>query len=227
MSIGVGPYLPLIIAAVLVLLAALAFAMRMRRFEANVAILIRHVDDVRNEQKARGKEKGSKDELAQLRQEIKDGFESLRSRIGNIPAETSRLIGSKPVERPRAAPAYDAYDPPPIEPEDGIGRLLTIANRIAQESSMTIESFRASAGSLGSRVSSYTNGTDNFPVAFIVEHRGSHYAVPNVMKPARLPKEWFNRSEFGVNDEIQRVISLPRLRRRGNEYDVQEPGVFA
>jgi hypothetical protein len=48
-----------------------------------------------------------------------------------------------------------------------------------------------------------------------------------VVKPARLPKEWFNRDDFGVNDEIRRVIVLPRLKRRGNEFEVEEAGVFA
>ena len=86
---------------------------------------------------------------------------------------------------------------------------------------------KASTRDIAIHVSPWPNAADGAPVAFIVEHGGSCYAVPNVIKPARLPQDWFNRSEFGVNDEIQRIVSLPRLRRRGNDYEVAMPGVFA
>jgi hypothetical protein len=222
-----------LVAGVLFVSAALAFVLRIRSLEALVLSAVRRIGD-RHE---RGKDNGTRDEVADLRLACKSGFDRLHSAIGEIPEKTSlRLRGAMQaspqpnfgVSPARVAAPVASYEESPREPEDPVAQLLGVANRIVQQSSITLEAFRASMGAFSGRVSPWPNAIDGTPAAFIVEHRGSCYAVPNVMKPARLPNEWFNRSEFGVNDEIQRVVALPRLRRRGgDDFEVQEAGVFS
>lgn len=226
------------VGGILIVLAALAFVLRMHAFEKRIVALLALHHETRQDRDREQKGKGRRDELAQLKSELHNDLESLRSITRSIAADTQRLLAransqppssretSAPPPRPSATvQSYDTYEEP--RAEDGVAQLLAIANRIVQQSSTTLDAFRASTGGLAANVSAWPNATENVPTAFIVEHRGAHYAIPNVVKPARLPKEWFNRSEFGVNDEIQRIASLPRLRPRGNDYDVQEPGVFS
>lgn len=223
-------------ASVLLVLAVLAFVLRLRNLEHRLSDVHTRLDSVLRERKER--DKGKRDEAPQWKQELRAELEPLRSAIGKVAADTQRLIthatsqrrfASDPASAARPAPAAVPHRETHDETrttEDAVGQLLSIANRIVQQSSTTLDAFRASAGSLAAHVSAWPTASDGVPAAFIVEHRGAYYAVPNVVKPARLPQEWFNRSDFGVNDEIQRVDVLPRLRRRGDGYDVQEPGVF-
>lgn len=224
-----------IVAAVLVLLAVLALVIWMRRLEKKINSSLTRNHDVRQERDRAAREKGKRDELGQLKSELHNDIESLRSILGSIAADTQRLIAnsqSRSLRETNAPPphslavAYDAYEES-RGAEDGLAQLLSIANRIVQQSSTTLDAFRASTGSFAAHVSAYPSATEGAPTAFVVEHRGAYYGIPNVVKPQRLPQDWFNRSDFGVNDEIRRVVSLPRLRPRGADYDVQEPGVFA
>lgn len=222
-------------AGVLLLLAALAFTLRMRAFQTKLDRLLARIEE-RQERERPARDKGKRDEPGPWKNEIRDDIDSVRSIVRSIASDTKRLVAHASSQPPRetSTPAprpttplqeYDAYDEPRGS-EDGLDRLLTIANRIVQQSSTTLEAFRANTGGVAAQVWAWPSGAEGTPAAFIVEHRGGYYAVPNVVKPARLPQEWFNRAEFGVNDEIQRVVSLPRLRRRGDSYDVQQPGVF-
>jgi len=228
---ALSPFLPAIacafIAAILIITVTVALARRIQGLERQIGRAVARFD------KEEGRERHAKhkpDDQEQWTRELRRDIESLRSMIGTIPGETARQVraalsketATRSVPPPAAGEPYDE----PAETEDVPARLLEIANRIVQQSSITLDAFRASAGSLATNVAAWPGSADGVPLAFIVEHRGAHYAVPNVVKPARLPKEWFNRSDFGVNDEIQRVLSLPRLRRRGDGYDVQELGVF-
>lgn len=227
-------------AAVLLIVAALAITLRMRSLENKLGRPLSKPEDASRERERAQNDKKKNDELVQTLSELRNDLKSLRSVVDRIANDThtlrsrnsadsqspSRHAMTAPVPRGNAAVPRDRdYDEPRVT-EDGVAQLLSIANRIVQESPTTLDAFRASAGSIAGRVVSWP-AADGTPVAFIVEHRGSYYAVPNVGKPARLPQEWFNRSDFGVNDEIQRVVSLPRLRRSGDKYDVQEAGVFA
>jgi len=216
-------------AAVVITAAVFALMRRLRKFEMAMAQTLARLEAA-EERYRHAKEKTPESREApagELRREI----ETLHAAIVTVPADTARLL--EPAFRkmrddasatpPRlGGPRRDQYD----EPEDGLAQLLAIANRIVQQSSATLDDFRITTGALTARVAAWPGSADGAPLAFIVEYRGQHYAVPNVVKPARLPKEWFNRSEFGFNDEIRRVVSLPRLRRVGDRYDVQEAGVF-
>jgi len=212
-------YVPLIIAAVVFLLGVLAIVQRMRALQSSVTAALR-------------KEKEKRDNLAPLTREI----ESLRSAIGNIAPDTerriARLLQQQRTEERNAAgrdvqPLRARTPAPPAEPaEVGVERLVELANGVVQDSPTTIDAVRAKASMIHVRVSAWPDSTSLQPVAFIVEHQGAYYGVPNIAKPKRLPQEWFNSAEFAVNDEIQRVVSLPRLTRRGNDYAVQERGVF-
>jgi hypothetical protein len=230
---ALSPLLPAMagafVAATPIIAVTLELNRRMSRLERQIARAL-----TRFEQIDEGRDRSTnhrREDQGQPSKELRRELESLRSMIGRIPGETARQVKAAPPEPGGVPPsipapaAHPLFEEPP-EPEDGLARLLAIANRIVQQSSTTLDAFRASAGSLATHVAAWPGSADGPPAAFIVEHRGSHYAVPNVVKPARLPKEWFNRSDFGVNDEIQRVVSLPRLRRRGDGYDVQELGVF-
>lgn len=167
-----------------------------------------------------------------MKNDVREQIASLRAAIEAIPAKVQQRVQNSPQQHKAppvsAAPArpYERYETQrPVE--DATAQLLTIANQIVQQTPTTLDAFRASTRQLPVRVSAWPTAADGAPVAFIVEHRGACYAIPNVIKPARLPQEWFNRSEFGVNDEIQRVVTLPLLRRSGNDYEVAVPGVFA
>jgi hypothetical protein len=208
--------LVLIIAAVLFLFGAMAIGLRMRALQSAVTAALR-------------KEKEKRDNLAPLTREI----ESLRSAVGDI----ARLLQQMRAEWSAAVAAMAAgRDIQPLrartpalpEPaEVGVERLVELANGVVQDSPTTIDAVRAKASVIRVKVSAWPNASSSQPVAFIIEHQGAYYGVPNIAKPKRLPQEWFNSAEFAVNDEIQRIVSLPRLMRRGNDYDVQERGVFA
>jgi hypothetical protein len=235
---AVAPWLKVIaapIAAVLILLGCLAVVLKMRSLESKVDRSLEN--DSRRERDRHGIEKASRDELGRLKDELHAEIDSVRTMIRSLPADTARLVAQAaaqqgpPREPARPAPRAPVLSGPSTDGEpygavDGVAQLLTIANRIVRQSSTTLDAFRASMGSLAANVSGWPSASESTPAAFIVEYRGSCYAIPNVVKPARLPQEWFNRSEFGVNDEIHSVESLPRLRRRGNGYDVQDAGVF-
>jgi hypothetical protein len=231
-----------LVVAVLLLLTVLGLVYRLSKLETKLLHFRPREEDSRGDRERSSREKKSQAELAQWKDDLRRDLNALRDAIKNIPVETERRIAQALATQPRPvptessaalrsappAPAYreprDTYDDP-RGGEDGVAQLLTLANRIVQ-SSTTLDAFRASAGSVAGQVSVFPSGADGSPTAFIVEHRGAYYAVPNVVKPARLPKEWFNRSDFGVNDEIRRVLSLPRLTRHGDGYEVQEPGEF-
>jgi hypothetical protein len=211
------------VAAVIFLLAVAAFVQQMRRMTATILAALPRGDEGRHDRERLLKE------LALVRNDMQEQIASLRVAVEGIPARVQQRVQNAPPPHktpPPPARPYEPYDAPrPVE--DATAQLLTIANQIVQQTPSTLEAFRASTRQLPVRVSAWPSAADGAPVAFIVEHRDSCYAIPNVIKPARLPQEWFNRSEFGVNDEIQRVVTLPRLRRRGNEYEVTVPGVFA
>jgi hypothetical protein len=226
--------LALAILALTIVLVALAMTLRLRAFERSVNASLRRVNDALQGSGRNHKEKDKRDDLVQVKNELQRSIDAVRSAISNIPAEVVRQI---PRGRSESPPAYSApaptrnvvrderYEELPSA-EDGAAQLLALANRIVQQNSTTLEAFRASAGALAARVFAWPRTADGTPTAFIVEHHGTCYAVPNVVKPARLPTEWFNRPDFGVNDEIRRVLELPRLTRRGDDYDVQRAGVF-
>jgi hypothetical protein len=221
-------------AAILIISATLAWTFRMRAMERRIARMLARVEELSEERHRQPRQKWKPDETGQSKKDLRGELDSLRSLIGKIPGETVRqvrlVLPERQPEQPRlparegagALAGRDRYE----EPADGLAKLLVIANRIVQQSSTTLEEFRTSAGVSATRVAAYPSSGEGMPLAFIVEHRGAHYAVPNVVKPARLPQDWFNRSEFGINDEIQQIFSLPRLLRRGDRYDVQEAGVF-
>ncbi|HWW61821.1 MAG TPA: hypothetical protein VN181_10675, partial [Thermoanaerobaculia bacterium] len=215
-------------AALLIVLAVLGLVWRLRSLGSKLAGMLS-----RQDRDAADREKRQREDLALCKTELRNDLEALRAAIAKVPSETGRALGPALLRLREESPAPPRSAPPVAEsyPEargadDGVAQLLVIANRIVQESSTTLESFRARTASLAARVSPWPRGSEGTPVAFVVEHHGSCYAIPNVVKPARLPQDWFNRAEFGVNDEIHRVVSLPRLKRRGDAYDVQEPGVF-
>jgi hypothetical protein len=221
------------VVAVVIVLCTLALTLQMKRLGANLNALVMRPPADRG-----SKERDKRDELAQLKQELQRGFDTLRSQIGNIPAETQRRIASAPVPvsapsrdismRPVrfAAPEFDDYEEP-AKAEDVVRALVMLANRTLQNAT-TVDAFRASAPTAVNGVSAFPNSSaDGKPIAFVVEYRGAFFGVPNVVKPARLPNDWFNRADFGVNDEIRRIELLPKLRRRGGEYEVEQPGVFA
>jgi hypothetical protein len=221
-------------AAILTVAATLVWTRRMLAMERGIARILARVEELSEERHRQPRQKWKPEDTGQPKKEPRGDLDSLRSLIGKIPGETARqvqlVLQERQPEQPRLpgrqAAAALADHNPYEEPEDGLAQLLVIANRIVQQSSTTLEAFRTSAGVPATRVVAYPSSGDGMPLAFIVEHRGAHYAVPNVVKPARLPQDWFNRSEFGINDEIQQVFSLPRLLRRGDGYDVQEAGVF-
>jgi hypothetical protein len=213
----------LLIAAVLMLLATLAVVLRLRNLSSSIDSAFKRLETERDRAA-----KSRQEELLQLKKDLRVDIDALRSDLRKVPAETARLI-PPPQTRTSAPPPPGTYDEPrgsdePRGAEDGIAHLLSIANRLVRQSAATLEEFRSSAGAVAGHVSPWPN--DGTPLAFIVEHRGVHYAVPNTVKPGRLPQEWFNRSDFGFNDEIRGVRSLPRLTRRGDRYEIQEPGVF-
>jgi hypothetical protein len=213
-----------VVAAALIIAAIVLLMLRIRALGKQIARTLARFDELARQKQ---KPEPAGPPAGEWRREL----DALRSAIGRVPAETARQLepALQKLRDVASAPPARAIQPrreEPAEPEDGVAQLLAIANRIVQQSSTTLDDFRASAGALARRVAAWPSSADGAPLAFIVEYRGEHYAVPNVIKPARLPKEWFNRSEFGFNDEIQRVVSLPRLRRAGDGYDVQEAGVF-
>ena len=218
---SLGPLL----AGVMILLATLGLVLRMRILEKNVTASIARHDD------AHHKIERALKELAQGKNASHPDIATLHAAVRQIAADIQRLISvasqsralRETSEPPRPSSAYRE----PSAAEDGLPQLLAMANRLVQQGSTTVEAFRASAGALSARVVAWPSMGEATPAAFIVDYHGSCYAIPNVVKPARLPDEWFNRADFGVNDEIERVLSLPRLRRRGNDYDVQDAGVFA
>jgi hypothetical protein len=225
---------PIVIAAativVAIVLGVFALSRRMKQLDARLTGFAPRQDRDRQP-----KEKDKRDELAQLKQEMKSGFDALRASIGDIAATARRIESAQQAARDVPArairsmappPDYDAYETP-RSAEDSVAVLLQIANRTLQQNPMRLDEFRASAASFAGRISAYAPSGEGVPYAFLVEHRGTLLAVPNTGKPGRLPSDWFNRSDFGFNDEIHRVVSLPRLRERGNDYEVQEPGVFA
>lgn len=216
-------------AAVLLTCATVGLVLRLRSLERRIAQAVVRFDGV-HEKDREAKQKAKAEASGPSQKDLRDELESLRSLIKRIPGETVRQVQGAlekwSQEPAHVSPPVDDLDYEPAEPQDAMAQLLAMANRIVQQGSTTLEAFRASTGALAMRVSAWPSSADGAPLAFIVEHRGAHYAVPNVIKPARLPKEWFNRSDFGVNDEIQRVVSLPSLRRRGDGYDVQQAGVF-
>jgi len=219
-----------LVAALLVMLAIVGLVWQLRGAERQ---LIQALGAQNKEATAR--EKRLRDDLSLCKADLREDIDSLRAALAQIPGDTDRLIAPKlskqnqhlappPASSQQSAGMYDdVYE---NSAQDGIAQLLIAANRIVQENSTTLEKFRQRVARVSSRVSSFGPSTGDAPVAFIVEHEGSSYAVPNVVKPARLPNDWFNRGDFGVNDEIRRVVSLPRLRRRGDRYDIEERGVF-
>jgi hypothetical protein len=231
-----------VVPAVLVVLATVAIKYRLDRLDASLSSRILNARP-KEKEKEKDKEKDRRNELADLRADLRKELEALRSQIRSVHADTQKLLAQprpqqQQTQAPRepsprfAAPHYTSYDedepeapaaPPPV---DGVAQLLSVANRIVQQSSMSLDAFRSNTSTLAARISPWP-AADDRPVAFLVEYRGSLYAVPNVIKPARLPQEWFNGDEFGVNDEIRSVVALPRLARRGDGFDVQEQGVFS
>lgn len=234
-----------VVAAVLMVLAVLAFVLAMRSYEKRVVASMAGIkESLAGVKEAvgrdRAREKETREDLEDLKSQLRSHDESIHAAVRRIFTEMEQAIARAPAQSRRphdtGAPAHSPSAAPVLRHnnhddlqrgEDHVAQLLSIANRIVQQSSTTLDAFCASTGSFAAHVSVWPNAREGAPVAFIVEHRGTYYAIPNVVKPARLPQEWFNRSEFGVNDEIQRVISLPRLTRRGDQYDVQVPGVFA
>ncbi|MBV8515990.1 MAG: hypothetical protein JO197_01180 [Acidobacteria bacterium] len=226
--------LALAVLALTIVLTALALTMRLRALEKSV-----HAAQDRG--RASKDKDTRREELAQLKSELQKSIESLRSTIVNVPVEVVRRL---PRQNFDAAPPR-AMNPPPasrsvfrderqaehyaesVSAEDGAAQLLALANRIVQQNSTTLDAVRASTDALAAHVTVWPPSGEGTPIAFIVEHRGTWYAVPNVVKPARLPNDWFNRADFGVNDEIRRVESLPRLTRRGDDFEVQHAGVFS
>jgi len=221
------------IAALCIVLTALALALRMKALERRVSSLQTQISL---------KEKDTRGDFEQFRKSIRADLDELKTVMRKIPADIERL-GSRLASQAKSAAREVTAAPPrqlatpvhsthdfrvePSSTEDAVGQLLSIANGVLRQSTAaTLTEFRAATERLSMRASPWPDDSDGKPVAFIVEHRGSHYAVPNVVKPARLPNEWFNRSAFGFNDDIRHVVSLPRLRRRGDDYEVQEAGVF-
>jgi hypothetical protein len=220
-----------LVAAILITCAFASFIIELRALRKAIGQTNARMESIREELNRPGKQKGRNDEQQPSKADLRSDLDSLRSSIGRVPGDTVKQVKvvleewSSQLESDRSWRG-PSFNEPRERQEDGLAELLAIANRIVQQSSTTLEAFRQSIGSIASRIVPWTQSADGSPVAFIVEHRGAHYAVPNVVKPARLPKEWFNRSEFGINDEIHRIVSLPRLRPRGNDYEVQEAGVF-
>jgi hypothetical protein len=220
----------LLAAAILIFAAVAALIFRSRRLEVQIRRALTRFDAVNEERRRHAQPQRKPYEPERLIRDLQGQLDSLRSMIARIPGDTARQIEAI---LPEWSPEQEVPPPPRLsipddrlEPQDGLTQLLAIANHIVQQSSTTLDDFRASAGTLVTHVAAWPGSADCAPLAFIVEYGGAHYAVPNVIKPARLPNDWFNRGDFGVNDEIQRVLSLPRLRRHADGYDVQEAGVF-
>lgn len=216
----------ILVAAVIFLLAVAAFVLQMKRMAATIMAALPRGDEGRHDRERLVKE------LAAVKKDVGEQIALLRVAVEGLPAKVQqRVQNATPQYKSPPVPAaptrpYEPYEAPrPVE--DATAQLLTIANQIVQQTPTTLDAFRASTRQLPVRVSAWPGAADGAPVAFIVEHRDACYAIPNVIKPARLPQEWFNRSEFGVNDEIQRVVTLPLLRRSGTDYEVAVPGVFA
>lgn len=214
----------IIVAALIFLLAVAAHVLQMASVTRKILAALPRGDEGRHDRDRVLKElavvkNDTREQIATLRVAVEGIPDKVQQRVqkllakGNSSGSTSSSQQYETSERQRSF-------------EDATPQLLTIANQVIQQTPTTLDAFRASTRQISVRVSAWPNAADGAPVAFIVEHRDSYYAIPNVVKPARLPPEWFNRAEFGVNDEIQRVVELPRLRRRGNEYDVAVPGVF-
>jgi hypothetical protein len=219
----------------MLVLAMLALAFKMRALEKKLSQL-KPAALTKQERPQTAAEKVTREDLALFRNDLNKAFESLRVQIERVPTATVRLLPSTtpepppprnfPGQRPPSSAASTVYEERGRD-EDLMPQLLNAANRIVQHGSTTLDAFSASGVAAGTPVSAWPGPGGGDAVAFIVKHRGSFYAIPNVVKPTRLPPEWFNRGEFGVNDEIHRVLSLPRLRQRGGKYEVEEPGVFA
>lgn len=215
--------------ALLIVLVIVGLVLQLRSAERRLVATLRYQD-----RDAAEREKRQQTDLQHWKTELRKEIESLHAALAQIPADTERLIASKlPKQQQTPAQAASSRLASAVldvrderRGEDGLAQLLVAANRIVQESSMTLETFRERMAGVSSRVLPYGQVVADAPVAFIVEHGGSAYAVPNVVKPTRFPNDWFNRADFGVNDEIRRVVSLPRLRRRGDGFDVVERGVF-
>jgi hypothetical protein len=228
-----------LIAVLLFLLGVVALVLQMNKLHVNLKTVMLTI--TRQAREHAGQQKSQIDELRMLLIESQRERAALQRTADKILAEATRVratASSTPVAPPpvtpipRGRPSRDFEFSAPEETtsyvaEDGVAQLLSMANHIVQQTSISLDAFRARAGALASRVSAWPAGSESAPVAFLVEHRGVWYAVPNVVKPGRLPEAWFNRSDFGVNDEIQHVTSLPRLIRRGDRYDVEKTGVFA
>lgn len=215
------------VAALVFLLTVVGFLQQMRRMIDKVLAALPRANEGRLDRDR------FLNELAVLKKDTRDQIDSLRDVVEALPGKVQQRVQnamqqSKPTPAAPTPPprTYETYEERrPVE--DTGAQLLTLANQVVQQTPTTLEAIRASTRQLQVQVSPWPNGGEATPAAFIVEHRTVCYAIPNVVKPARLPQEWFNRSDFGVNDEIQRVVSLPRLQRRGgNDYDVMAPGVF-
>lgn len=225
-----------IVTAVIVLLAVTAAALQMQKMTKKILAALPRNDDGRHDRDRVMKE------LAVVKNDIRTQIGALKATADEIPTQVERRIqkmlerraleqrAPEPVRAPANPTAHTrSFETP--EPSrtfiDAAAQLLGIANRIVQQTPATLDAFRTSTREFVKQVIPWPNAVDGTPSAFIVDDGESYYAIPNVIKPARLPQEWFNRSEFGVNDEIQRIVSLPRLRRRGNDYEVSVPGVFS
>jgi hypothetical protein len=222
-----APVIGEIVTAVLFVLTVLALVLRVRELEKSINQLPKRLSGGHREQRDTSpKETVRREDLEQWKTELHRHFDRVQGIVGSIGPRLDRIEAE--MERHGASSSQEParYGTPSHNvSEDGAAQLLLLANRIVQQGSTTLDAMRANTNSMSNSVSALRN--ENPPSAFIVEHRGTCYAVPNVVKPARLPKEWFNRDDFGVNDEIRRVIVLPRLKRRGNEFEVEEAGVFA
>lgn len=229
-------HVPLLIAGVLAVCAALAIVLRMRKLEAAVDKMLRRAEPPKHDRERDRGDHAKRDDVVQLRQEVRSGFDSLRSAIDELPAKVARSVSANAnAARAQAAAPASSYvassssssSPQQREAEDPVTHLLGVANRVMQNCPATIDEVRASIRIAPVNIAPWRNPGESTPVAFVVEHRGSCYAIPNVIKSARFPQAWFNGGDFGMNDEIQRVVALPRLRRSGDQYEVQEPGVFS
>jgi hypothetical protein len=215
--------LPILIGALLFVLCVLGIVLQLRKLDEK---LERVIAIARQDRDPNSQKKPHAPDLRPMIGDLQKDLGSLRKSVDRVLSEAMRLRQQQSIDPPLRPAAR--FDPEPDEMpevfEDGVARLTAIANRNLHQNSSTLEAFEAKVEGLASRV--WARPSDVAPVVFIVEHRGVCYAIPNVVKPARLPESWFNRADFGFNDEIRDVISLPRLIRRGDNFDVEQTGVF-
>lgn len=216
-----------LVAAVLFVLAILGFVIQARKSEARVLAALSRVESTLRDRA--NANVPSRNDLDSVRAALAQNIVDAESRLTGIvqKSQSRERSNQPPAYVPSKPPTVDRYEEEPQSVQDVVGRLTEIANQILQQSPAPIDVIRSKTNHLPIQIHPPSSSGGDQQGYVVAQHAGNYYALPNAVKPTRVPDAWFNRSDFGFNDEIQRVMSLPRLTRRGNDYVVDEPGVFA